>query len=77
MNQALHSHGKLDRRLDRQTHLVAALMLVAALVLAALVDPSWMYLALLPIFGLLLDATTGVCPMTLILRRMPWNTRRG
>ena len=58
---------------SRQTHLVAGLMLVAALVLAKTVSPNWIYLAALPAFGLLLDATTGVCPMTLILKRMPWN----
>lgn len=69
MNQAT------SRGLDRQTHLVAGLMLVAAFVLANLVHPSWIYLALLPAFGLLLDATTGLCPMTLMLRQMPWNKK--
>lgn len=64
-----------DRRLERQTHLVAGLILVAAFLLAAVVDRRWIYLALLPAFGLLLDASTGICPMTMLLRRMPWNTR--
>ena len=59
--------------LSRQTHLVAGLMLVTALVLAKTVEPNWAYLAALPAFGLLLDATTGICPMTLILKKMPWN----
>lgn len=61
------------RRLDRQTHLVAGLMLATALLLGNLVHPNWIYLAALPMFGLLLDATTGICPMTLILKSMPWN----
>ncbi|MCC7229427.1 MAG: rhodanese-like domain-containing protein [Fimbriimonadaceae bacterium] len=61
------------RRLDRQTHLVAGLMLAAALLLANLVHHNWIYLAALPMFGLLLDATTGICPMTLMLKSMPWN----
>jgi len=61
------------RRLDRQTHLVAGLMLAAAFLLSHFVSPGWIYLALLPAFGLMLDALTGICPMTLILRRMPWN----
>ncbi|MCC7436153.1 MAG: DUF2892 domain-containing protein [Methanoregulaceae archaeon] len=65
-----------SRSIDRQTHLVAGLMLVAAFVLSNLVHPSWIYLALLPAFGLLLDATTGICPMTLIMRKMPWNRGR-
>lgn len=62
-----------SRRLDRQTHLVAGLMLVAAFVLWKTVHPNWIYLVLLPAFGLLLDATTGLCPMTLMLKLMPWN----
>ena len=65
---------KAPRSLDRQTHLVAGLLLVASLLLYRNVNPGWIYLALLPAFGLLLDAFTGVCPMTLILRQMPWNT---
>jgi len=65
-----------SRSIDRQTHFVAGLMLVAAFVLSNLVHPRWIYLALLPAFGLLLDATTGICPMTLIMRKMPWNRGR-
>lgn len=65
-----------SRTLDRQTHLVAGLMLVAAFVLWKTVNPNWIYLAMLPAFGLLLDATTGICPMTLMLRQMPWNRSR-
>ena len=61
------------RNLNRQTHLVAGLLLVAALILHFAVAPNWIFLAALPTFGLLLDAITGICPMTLILRKMPWN----
>lgn len=66
-----------QRSLDRQTHFVASLMLVASLVLARTVHPAWMALAVLPAFGLMLDAVLGICPMTLLLKRMPWNTGRG
>lgn len=62
-----------NRKIDRQTHLVAGLILAAAFGLSLTVHANWIYLALLPAFGLLLDGLTGVCPMTLILRRMPWN----
>ena len=58
---------------SRQTHLVASVLLIAAFILANTVNPGWIYLALLPTFGLMLDALTGICPMTLILRQMPWN----
>lgn len=59
----------------RQTHLVAGVLLVTSLILAIAVDPRWVWLAALPAFGLLLDAFTGICPMTLILKSMPWNKR--
>ena len=64
---------KAPRSLDRQTHLVAGLLLVTSFVLYRNVSSGWIYLALLPTFGLLLDALTGICPMTLILKQMPWN----
>jgi len=62
-----------SRSIDRQTHLVAGIMLIAAFLLSRTVNSSWIYLALLPAFGLMLDALTGICPMTLIIRKMPWN----
>ena len=64
---------KGPRSLDRQTHLVAGVLIVISFALFRSKDPSWIYLALLPAFGLLLDAFTDVCPMSLMLRRMPWN----
>lgn len=61
---------------DRQTHLVAGLILVFALTLSQTVDPRWIWLAVLPTFGLLLDAFTGICPMRLVLRATHWNRER-
>ncbi|MBS1717345.1 MAG: rhodanese-like domain-containing protein [Armatimonadetes bacterium] len=69
----IESPPQASRRLDRQTHFVAGLLLLAAFGLSLTVSPGWIYLALLPTFGLMLDALTGICPMTLILKRMPWN----
>lgn len=62
--------------IDRQTHLVAGLMLIASLALAMNVNPGWIWLAALPAFGLMLDALTGLCPMRAILSAMPWNKKR-
>ena len=67
-------HQTLDSKLRRQTHLVAGLMLTTALVMGFTGNPTWFYLACLPAFGLMLDAITGICPMTLILRKAPWNS---
>ena len=64
------------RRIERQTHFVAGLMLVTALALGTFVAPLWYALALLPTFGLFLDALTGFCPMSAILQKFPWNRSR-
>jgi rhodanese-related sulfurtransferase len=73
----VESGPKAPRSIDRQTHLVAGGLLVASFLLSRGVSPGWIYLALLPTFGLLLDAFTGICPMTLILKQMPWNQMPG
>lgn len=57
----------------RQAHFIAGLLLLTAFVLYWTVSPSWIALGLLPMFGLLLDATTGICPVSLLLKKMPWN----
>lgn len=59
----------------RQTHFVAGVLVWAAVLLSFNVDTRWTALAALPGFGLLLDAMTGICPMTMLLKRAPWNTR--
>lgn len=61
------------RSVDRQVHFVAGLFIVTAFTLAHFVNPAWIYLAALPAFGLMLDAFTGICPMTLIVKRCTWN----
>lgn len=57
----------------RQAFVVASAIIIAAFVLAKVVDPSFIYLALLPAFGLMLSGVTGFCPMVLILQKLPWN----
>ena len=59
--------------LTRQTHMVAATIMLASWILMKTVDPNWIYLTLLPTFGLTLDSLTGFCPMTLLLSKAPWN----
>ncbi len=68
---------KANRSVDRQAHLVAGLLLCIALIGFGNGNVSLIYLAALPAFGLLLDAITGFCPMTFILRMMPWNKSNG
>lgn len=59
--------------LTRQLHLVAGLVNLTGLLMFWFVNPWFLAICLLPTFGLLLDASTGFCPMTLILQKMPWN----
>lgn len=59
--------------LTRQTHFVAAIFVWTGLILALKVSLWGLVLVGLPGFGLLLDAVTGICPMTLLLQKMPWN----
>jgi rhodanese-related sulfurtransferase len=63
-----------ESQLRRQTHLVAGTMLITALSMGLSGHPAWFYLACLPAFGLMFDAITGICPMTLILKKAPWNS---
>ena len=67
-------HQTSDSKLRRQTHLVAGIMLITALSMGLTGHPAWFYLACLPAFGLMLDAITGICPMTLMLKKAPWNS---
>ncbi len=57
----------------RQAFVVASLIIFIAFGLGELVHPDWVYLALLPAFGLLFSGLTGMCPMILILQALPWN----
>ncbi len=63
-------------RLTRQAHFIAAVLIWTGLALASTVSPGWIWMAALPGFGLILDALTGVCPMTALLAKMPWNGSR-
>lgn len=57
----------------RQAFVVAAITIIAAFVLAKLVHPDFIYLALLPAFGLLFSGLSGFCPMVALLQLLPWN----
>lgn len=62
--------------LVRQAHLVAAIMIFSGFILAKTANESFIYLALLPGFGLTLDALTGFCPMTKFLSTLPFNKNK-
>lgn len=57
----------------RQAFVVAALLIVAGYVLAYVVHEYFIYLPLLVAGGLAISGLTGICPMVLILQKLPWN----
>lgn len=57
----------------RQAFIAASIIIILAFVLGHKVHPDFLYLALLPAFGLMVSGLFGVCPMIMILQRMPWN----
>lgn len=59
----------------RQAFVAASVIIILGYVLAHKVHPDFIYLPLLPAFGLMISGLFGVCPMIMILQRMPWNKR--
>jgi rhodanese-related sulfurtransferase len=59
--------------LERQVRLAAGVIVLLAAVLAAAVNPRWIYLAMFVGAGLTFAGITNVCGMAVLLARMPWN----
>ena len=59
----------------RQAFVVASTLIILGYVLAAFVHPAFEWLPLLVAAGLMFSGLTGVCPMVLILQKMPWNRK--
>ena len=57
----------------RQTQGVIGTVLLASVALAYLVSPAWLVLPGIVGVGLLAAGVTGVCPMALLVARLPWN----
>ncbi len=59
--------------LERQVRFGAGLLVLTGALLAVLVDPAWVYLAMFIGAGLTFAGASGICPMGLLLARLPWN----
>jgi rhodanese-related sulfurtransferase len=59
--------------LERQVRLAAGMIVLIASVLAAFVNPRWVYLAMFVGAGLTFAGATNICGMAVVLARMPWN----
>jgi rhodanese-related sulfurtransferase len=59
--------------LERQVRLGAGLLVLTGVVLASLLDLKWMFLSGFVGLGLTFAGITDICPMGLLLGKMPWN----
>jgi rhodanese-related sulfurtransferase len=60
--------------LERQVRFGAGLLVLTGTLLAVLVDSAWVYLAMFIGAGLTFAGLSGICPMGIILARLPWNS---
>lgn len=59
--------------LERQVRGIAGAIVLACALLALTVAPGWIYGALFVGFMLFLSGVTGLCPMLVLLKTLPWN----
>jgi rhodanese-related sulfurtransferase len=62
--------------LERQVRLIAGMIVLAGTLLAVLINPRWVYLAMFIGAGLTFAGATNICGMAILLARMPWNRSR-
>jgi rhodanese-related sulfurtransferase len=61
--------------LERQVRLGAGLLVLTGAILALTLNPLWVLLCGFVGLGLTFAGLTDLCPMAVILQRMPWNRR--
>lgn len=65
--------GRNALPLDRQMRVFAGLMIFAGSLLALLVNPAFVWVPLFMGGGLVFAGISGLCPMSNVIARMPWN----
>jgi rhodanese-related sulfurtransferase len=60
----------------RQVQIVASSMIFIAFLASKFIAHDFVYLALFVGFGLALAGYSGICPMVIILQKMPWNNKK-
>lgn len=63
--------------LDRQMRATAGVFIFLGALLALTINPLFAWIPLLMGCGLFLSGITGICPMTSVIARMPWNQGSG
>jgi hypothetical protein len=57
----------------RQTQFVMGVVLLVGAVATYFVSPVWLIVSAIVGLGLLAAGVTGVCPMALVVAKLPWN----
>jgi len=72
----MHS-GKFFLPLDRQVQLTIGILLIMGSLLGYFWSPAWFLLTGMIGLGLSAAALTGVCGLTMLMAKMPWNQNVG
>lgn len=59
--------------LDRQLQIAIGLVVLTGVLLSYFLNPSWIWLSGFAGCGLIFAGLTGICPMRLVIAKMPWN----
>ena len=59
--------------LDRQLQMTIGSMVLAGVVLHFVLNPAWIWLSGFAGCGLIFAGLTGICPLRMVIARMPWN----
>ena len=59
--------------LDRQLQMTIGSMVLAGVVLHFVLNPAWIWLSGFAGCGLIFAGLTGICPMRMVIAKMPWN----
>ncbi len=69
-------NSKTRWSLERQVRLGAGLTVLLGVLFAVTVNSHWLYLSAFIGFGLSFSGVTDLCPMGMLLAKMPWNSYR-
>jgi rhodanese-related sulfurtransferase len=70
------TRGKKGMSLERQIRIVAGSLVFIGVVLGTLISPYFYGLSGFVGLGLIFAGVTDICPMAMVIARMPWNQVR-
>jgi rhodanese-related sulfurtransferase len=63
--------------LDRQLQIVIGSIVLAGVLLSVFLNPAWIWLSGFAGCGLIFAGLSGICPMRMLIAKMPWNQGGG